>query len=88
MAERRITCHNCPTFDREDNRCRCGKTNPKKKHVAMTIAELLGPEALCLHSPHREPLLLRMHAPRKRFAWDGHVPASPYAPVDVEILDD
>jgi hypothetical protein len=72
MAEgraKRLTCWQCGTYDREARRCRVGKSNPKKKHESITLAELFGPHALCLHNPFREPLLLRMHQPRRRFVW-------------------
>lgn len=31
--------------------------------MAQTLAELLGPEAICMKSPFREPLIMRMRYP-------------------------
>jgi hypothetical protein len=90
MAERRekrLMCWQCASYDREARRCRVGKVNPKKKHESITVAELFGPQTLCIHNPFREPLLLRMTQPKRRFVW-----AAPEAPLsqirpEVEILD-
>lgn len=86
MRERRITCATCRSYDNETLRCRLGKANPRKKHEALTVAELMGPQMLCLHNPFREPLLLRMRQPKRRFVWN--VPtAVPNEPLEVEILE-
>ncbi len=88
MAERRIQCRECPSYDEEGRRCRIGKANPRKKHDAIAVAELLGPCALCMHSPYREPLLLRMHSPNRRFVWAEAAPRWRTVALDVEILED
>ncbi len=87
MAERRRTCWQCGTYDREARRCRMGKTNPRKKHEAQTVAELLGPQSLCLHNPFREPLILRMRAPHRRFLWTEE-PVQPPEPLEIEIIEE
>lgn len=87
MAERRITCRQCCAYDREERRCRVGKTNPPHKHVAFTVAELLGVRALCIHNPYREPLIERMYFPDRprRMALSTSHSARPIA---VEIMED
>ena len=86
--EKRLTCWQCGSYDREARRCRVGKANPKKKHESFTVAELLGPQALCIHNPFREPLLLRMHHPKQRFLWTIPETKLSREPVEVEILDE
>jgi hypothetical protein len=88
MAQQSITCRRCPTYDREARRCRIGKTNPKTKHESLTVAELFGPQALCLHNPHREPLLLRMRCPERRFVWTEPIPRILEMPLEIEILEE
>ena len=88
MAERRITCWQCRAYDREARRCRIGKTNPKTKQDSLTVAELLGAQALCLHNPFREPLILRMRHPKRRFVWDEEPTRCPEPSLEIEILDD
>jgi len=80
VRARRITCWTCSAYDRASRRCRLGKANPRRKHESLTVAELLGPQTLCLHNPHREPLLFRMHAP-------PFTPRPRPAPLEVEWLD-
>ena len=85
---KRLTCWQCATYDRELRRCRLGKANPTKKHESITLAEMLGPQALCIHNPFREPLLLRMHQPKRRFLWTmPEAPLSQERP-EVEIIDE
>jgi hypothetical protein len=91
MGERkpkRLTCWQCGSYDREARRCRLGKANPKKKHESITLAELLGPQALCMHNPFREPLLLRMHQPDRRFIFAAPETLSSQARPEVEVLED
>ena len=88
MPEKRLTCWQCASYDREERRCRVGKCNPKKKHESLTVAEMLGPQALCLHNPFREPLILRMRQPDRRFIWVERIVARTDAPIDVEIIDE
>jgi len=87
MAEMRTTCLRCPTYDRDAGRCRVGKTNPRKKHEAQTVAELLGVRALCLHNPFREPLILRMRFAKRRFIWDENRRPLLSQPIEIEILE-
>ena len=88
MAERRKTCLQCRTYDLERSCCRLGKTNPRKKHEAQTVAELLGVQCLCVHNPFREPLILRMRFPDRRFVWADSDRARTSSKVEVEILDE
>jgi hypothetical protein len=88
MPEKRLTCFQCPSYDRDARRCRIGKANPRKKHESITLAEMLGPRALCLHNPWREPLLLRMHQPDRRFVWDRAILPAPSGTLEVTILDE
>lgn len=88
MAQQRRTCLRCPTYDRESNRCRLGKTNPRKKHEAQTVAELMGVQVICLHNPYREPLILRMRFPDRRFIWNERSPLRSNQPIEVEILEE
>lgn len=81
MAADRDACWMCRCYDRERRRCRAGKTNPRKKHLSITVAEILGPQALCILNPFREPLLLRMSEPERRFRWKP-------TPLEVEIIED
>lgn len=88
MAERRKTCLTCRTYDRLRNRCALGKSNPRKKHEAQTVAELLGVQSICLHNPFREPLILRMRFPERRFLWNDSRTHSEAARIEVEILEE
>ncbi len=54
----------------------------------MTVAEMFGPQALCSHNPWREPLLLRMHSPQRRFVWDQLLLPTASGTLEVTILDD
>lgn len=87
MAERRITCRQCCAYDREERRCRVGKTNPPRKHEALTVAELLGVRTLCIHNPYREPLIERMYFPGqpRKMALSSLRSARP---VEVEIMEE
>ena len=62
--ERVMTCWQCPRYDREERRCRDGKTNPTKKTDTVAVAELLGLQTLCHYNPYRDALALRMYFPR------------------------
>src|SRR5438105_3064440 len=87
MSDRPRSCWQCRTYDREARRCRLGKTNPRKKHECLTVAELLGARALCVHNPHREPLLLRMRFPHQRFLWDDAACRSTGVSFEVELIE-
>ena len=90
MAEpnrKRLTCWQCSTYDRDERCCRVGKVNPTKKHESITVAELFGPQTLCIHNPFREPLLLRIHQPKRRFVWAVPEAVIPTERPEVEILD-
>ena len=63
MSEKRMTCWQCPRYNREERRCLDGKANPKKKADSVTIAETLGLRTLCHYNPHRDALALRMYFP-------------------------
>ena len=90
MAERdkRLTCWQCKSYVRELRRCSIGKTNPTKKHVSITVAEIFGPQALCMHNPFREPLFLRMHQPKRRFVWATPITVIFRDHLDVEIIEE
>ncbi len=88
MPERRTSCWQCRSYDRDARRCRIGKTNPRKKHESLTVAEMMGVQALCLHNPYREPLILRMRHPHSRFIWTEPTPRPFEEPLDIEIIDD
>jgi hypothetical protein len=88
MPEKRLTCPQCPSFDRETRRCLIGKANPRKKHESLTVAEMLGPQMLCMHNPFREPLLLRMHHPSRRFLWDSAALPAPSGTLEVTLIEE
>ena len=88
MAEKRLTCARCPSYNSNERCCRIGKANPKKKHESLMVAEVFGPQALCLHNPYREPLLLRMRFPERRFVWDEVVTPLSSGTLEVTILED
>jgi len=88
MAEKRIICTRCPSYDLDTLRCRVGKANPRRKHESLTVAEMFGPQALCLHNPFREPLLLRMRFPRTRFNWDELALPVQSGTLDVTVIED
>ncbi|HLJ57697.1 MAG TPA: hypothetical protein VKT77_21860 [Chthonomonadaceae bacterium] len=60
---KRMTCWNCPRYDRAGLRCREGKTNPKRKSDTFAVAEALGLRALCHYNPYREAIAMRMFFP-------------------------
>lgn len=88
MAEPQIRCWQCRTYDREARRCRIGKANPKTKRESITVAELLGAQVLCLHNPHREPLILRMRFPDRPIVWSLPAPRRPAPLLEIEVLDE
>jgi hypothetical protein len=63
MAEKQMTCWQCPRYDRSERRCRDGKANPRSKADSVLVAELLGPRALCHYNLYRDALALRMYFP-------------------------
>ena len=77
----------CACYDREARRCRIGKSNPRRKLDAVDVARLLGVEALCLHNPYREPLILRMYLPLQRFVWHDPPPGPKGDDFEVEIVE-
>ncbi len=83
-----ITCHTCRSYNQVDRHCLVGKANPQRKLDAISLAETLGPNSLCLHNRYREPLLLRMHRPKERFVWPAPLVRSLRVEVDVEIIED
>jgi hypothetical protein len=60
---KRMTCWNCPRYDRAGMRCRDGKANPKRKSDTVAVAEALGLRALCHYNPFREAIAMRMFQP-------------------------
>jgi hypothetical protein len=88
MAQKRRTCLTCSTYDHEQNRCRVGKANPRKKHESQTVAELMGVQTLCIHNPFREPLILRMRFNKRRFIWDDLPRPGRTNPIEVEIIEE
>lgn len=64
MSERRrMTCLKCPRYDREAQRCRESKANPRSKADTVAVAELLGLQILCHYNPYRDALVLQTHFP-------------------------
>ena len=64
MSERRrMTCLKCPRYEREAQRCREGKANPRNKADTVAVAETLGLQALCHYNPYRDALALQMYFP-------------------------
>ena len=63
IALKRMTCWNCPRYDRAAFRCRDGKTNPRKKADTVLVAELLGLRSLCHYNLYRDALAQRTHYP-------------------------
>ena len=88
MNQRHKPCWRCPTYDEAAKRCRLGKSNPKRKLDAIDLATHLGPQILCLHNPHREPLILRMRYPQRRFIWIEEPAGSAGNDFEVEIVEE
>jgi hypothetical protein len=65
-----------------------GKSNPPRKHLAQTISELLGSQALCMKNPFRESLILRMRYPKKRFIFQNESSSRLGGRLEVELLED
>jgi hypothetical protein len=61
--QKRMTCWNCPRYDRSAFHCRDGKTNPRKKSDTVMVAELLGLRALCHYNLYRDSLAQRTYFP-------------------------
>lgn len=61
MAEKRMTCWQCPRYDRTARRCQDNKANPKTKSDSVAVAELLGVRALCHYNPYRDALAARRY---------------------------
>ncbi len=87
MANGPKSCWMCASYDRGARRCRIGKANPRRKLDAVDVARLLGTGALCMHNPHREPLLLRMYMPKQRFKWTVQFPPG-CDNMEIEIVED
>lgn len=66
MAERRMSCWNCPRYSRTSLSCADGKTNPKTKADSVMVAEMLGIRALCHYNPFRDRLVALTHFPKER----------------------
>jgi hypothetical protein len=64
IRQKRMTCWNCPRYDRNLFHCLDGKANPKKKADTVAVAELLGLRALCHYNLYREALALRTYYPK------------------------
>ena len=85
MTPRPPSCWTCHCYDKENRKCTIGKANPPRKHMAQTLAELLGPEAICMKSPFREPLIMRMRYPNTS---QPRPQASFEYDLEIEILDE
>ena len=77
MAEKRMSCWQCRRYDRDERLCRDGKANPKRKTDTITVAEVLGLNALCHYNPYRDDLTVRMHFPKDPLAIRGLLPPRP-----------
>ncbi len=88
MAIKRILCQNCSSYDKTEQKCNLGKTNPRKKHETFTLVELLGVQSLCMHNPWREELLLRMYRHPKSVGYMTTITSAiKDARVDLEWID-
>ena len=63
MAEKRMSCWQCPRYDRTTRHCQDGKANPKSKADSVAVAEVLGVRALCHYNPYRDALAARRYFP-------------------------
>ena len=52
------------------------------------MAELLGAQAICMRSPFRESLILRMRYPKKRFLFQNENILKLGSRLEVELLED
>lgn len=64
--QRRMSCWQCPRYDRTERRCRDGKANPKRQADTMDVAQVLGLQAICHYNPYRDLIALRMYFPQRR----------------------
>lgn len=62
-TQARMSCWNCPRYQRSELRCLDGKANPKNKADTVAVAEMLGLRALCHYNLYRDALALRLHFP-------------------------
>jgi hypothetical protein len=62
-TSKRMSCWNCPRYDRTVRQCREGKANPRRKSDSIIVAEILGVRALCHYNPYRDTLAMRMYFP-------------------------
>lgn len=69
--QKRMTCWNCPRYDRAAFQCKDGKTNPRKKADTILVAELLGLRALCHYSLYRDAIARRMYFPKDPLTIDA-----------------
>lgn len=69
--DKRISCWNCNRFHRDEGRCKDGKTNPRRKTDAVEVAEVMGVRALCIFSPYRDILAVRLTMPNSEAAREG-----------------
>ncbi len=92
-AQFRMSCWNCPRYDRTERRCQDGKANPKKKADSVAVAEFLGVRALCHYNPYRDRLALEMHYPHQpppalpAFARPRRRPREPQNPPEERAAD-
>ena len=52
-----MDCRDCARYDETAEACRDRKVNPLKWEDAVSVAQLLGPRAICLFSDHRERII-------------------------------
>ena len=62
---KRVSCWQCQRYDRNERRCKDGKTNPKKRSDTVEVAEQLGVQTICLYNPYRDMLALRQYFPHR-----------------------
>jgi len=86
VAQKRITCWQCPRYDREARHCLDGKANPVKKSDTVEVAEALGLQKICLYNPYRDDLAMRTYFPRHPLAQSPAKPRrKPRVKVEVEL---
>jgi hypothetical protein len=82
-----VTCKTCSAYDREERRCALGKANPRRKLDAVSLAEALGVQMLCLRNAHRESIAERtLHPHQAPLARSRH-PLRRGTTIEVEVID-